>query len=109
MATNATNLCPKTRFGKTEVMISTVTCGGMRLQQTWNRGSDESKKVTAYEQVDAECQQNLVAIIRSALAQGINHFETAQGYGCSEIQFGEAFKEVRGTSFGDALSIVVLH
>ena len=34
------------------------------------------------------------AIIRRALAQGINHFETAQGYGCSEIQFCAALGEL---------------
>lgn len=44
--------------------------------------------------VTSECQANLVAIIRAAVAQGINHFETAKGYGCSELQFGHAFKEL---------------
>lgn len=30
--------CPKVRFGRTELQVSIVTCGGMRLQQSWNRG-----------------------------------------------------------------------
>jgi predicted aldo/keto reductase-like oxidoreductase len=32
----------------------------------------------------------MVAVIRTALSRGINHFETARFYGTSEIQFSEA-------------------
>lgn len=27
--------CPKVRFGRTELMMPIITCGGMRMQQTW--------------------------------------------------------------------------
>ena len=46
------------------------------------------------QEVNPSCQGNLIAIIRQALAYGINHFETAQGYGCSELQFGAALKSL---------------
>ena len=72
----------------------------MRAQQSWNRSG--TTPIETMEQVDAECQANLVAIIRAALAKGINHFETAQGYGCSELQFGNAFKEVMQRGGGAA-------
>ena len=44
----------------------------------------------------AECAQAsvFVAILERALELGINHFETARGYGCSELQYGEAIKEL---------------
>ena len=35
-------------------------------------------------------QANLIAIIRRALALGINHFETARFYGTSELQYADA-------------------
>merc|ERR1711865_536537 len=84
--------CPKVRFGRTELQMPIITCGGMRLQQSWNRAGAQT--VLKMEEVDPSCQGNLIAIIRQALAYGINHFETAQGYGCSELQFGAAFKSL---------------
>ena len=68
-----------------------LTCGGMRIQQSWNR---RGNKISRIEDVDPECQANLVATLRASLKHGINHFETAQGYGSSEIQFGEALNEI---------------
>jgi predicted aldo/keto reductase-like oxidoreductase len=52
----------------------------MRYQESWNR----SAKVTA------ASQRNLEATIDRALALGINHIETARGYGTSEAQLGQA-------------------
>ena len=43
--------------------------------------------------VDEECQRNCVAIIKRSMELGINHFETARGYGCSELQYGIALKK----------------
>ena len=54
------------------------SCGGMRYQQSWNRSAA----------VTAASQQNLQATIDRALALGIDHIETARGYGTSEAQLG---------------------
>ena len=27
--------CPKVRFGRTELQMPVITCGGMRMQETW--------------------------------------------------------------------------
>lgn len=74
---------PTRRFGKTELQMPVITCGGMRFQQSWN---DEPKD---RESVTEENQKNLEATIRYALELGINHFETARGYGTSEVQLGK--------------------
>jgi uncharacterized protein len=41
------------------------------------------------QEIPANSQANLEAIIQQALAVGINHIETARGYGTSELQLGE--------------------
>jgi predicted aldo/keto reductase-like oxidoreductase len=61
------------------------------MQQSWNRGGAAVKSEA---DITGECQANFVAIIRQAIALGINHFETARGYGCSELQYGMALKEL---------------
>jgi predicted aldo/keto reductase-like oxidoreductase len=68
------------RFGRTDIDMSVFSCGGMRAQQTWTRGV----------RVGAASQANVDAVVARALAVGINHFETARGYGTSEVQFGKA-------------------
>jgi len=68
------------RFGRTGIDMSVFTCGGMRAQQTWTRGM----------RVSAASQANVDAVVARAIALGINHFETARGYGTSEVQFGKA-------------------
>ncbi len=85
--------CPKVRFGKTGINISRVTCGGMRLQQAWG------PSITSMDQVTPECQANVVAILRQAINHGINHIETARGYGCSELQLGVALEELFAEGF----------
>ena len=60
-----------------------LTCGGMRYQQSW----DDDEKARA--SVTDENQKNLEATIRYALELGINHIETARGYGTSEFQLGK--------------------
>merc|ERR1712194_733338 len=84
--------CPRKRFGRTEISMPIITCGGMRLQQSWNRQGAPS--VLSIDQVSDECQDNLIAIIRKCLAHGVTHFETAQGYGSSEVQFGAALRHL---------------
>ena len=68
------------RFGKTELQMPVLTCGGMRYQQSWDDLGDKT--------LDAKGQANLEACIHSAIDCGINHIETARGYGSSEHQLG---------------------
>jgi uncharacterized protein len=68
------------RFGRTEIQMPVFSCGGMRYQHKW--------KDVAPEDIPEEAQANLEATIRHALELGINHIETARGYGTSEMQLG---------------------
>lgn len=68
------------RFGRTELPMPVFSCGGMRYQHQW-------KDIPAQD-VPAEGQANLEATIHRALDLGINHIETARGYGSSEMQLG---------------------
>jgi uncharacterized protein len=65
------------RFGKTNLSISVFTLGTMRYLAS---------------------PSNARETLRSAIALGINHIETAQGYGKSEIYLGEALKQGIGTA-----------
>lgn len=72
---------PTRRFGRTELQMPVLTCGGMRFQQSWEDiCSDE---------LDAEGQANVERVVDAALKRGIYHFETARGYGSSELQMGK--------------------
>lgn len=68
------------RFGRTELSMPVFSCGGMRYQQSWK---DEE-----LDQISTESQANVDGCVRRALELGINHIETARGYGTSEIQLG---------------------
>lgn len=68
------------RFGRTELSMPVFSCGGMRYQQAWQDLPPD--------QIQAPGQENLAATIDRALALGINHIETARGYGSSEMQLG---------------------
>ena len=57
-----------------------ISCGGMRYQFKWQD--------VAPSDVPRENQANLEATIRRAVELGINHIETARGYGSSEMQLG---------------------
>jgi hypothetical protein len=85
---------PKVRFGKTELNISIITCGGMRLQYTWLPDSIPVLRPDRQTVLGSFPQQNIKNCIRSCLALGINHFETARMYGTSEYQFVEALHEL---------------
>lgn len=56
------------------------SCGGMRYQFKW-------QDVPAW-QIPRNNQQNLEVTIARAMEVGINHIETARGYGTSEVQLG---------------------
>lgn len=80
---------PKVRFGKTELQMPIVTCGGMRVQKTWvpdNLPISSSKSSV----LNHPSQGNLLQLLRLCFKMGINHFETARFYGTSEMQFSDA-------------------
>lgn len=62
------------RFGKTEMRVSAFTLGLMRYME--------------------RDQDNATRVVRRAVELGINHLETARGYGTSEQMLGEALKSV---------------
>ena len=57
-----------------------LSCGGMRYQFKWQD--------VAPREIPADNQANLEACIHRAFELGINHIETARGYGTSEMQLG---------------------
>jgi len=79
-------MVPTKRFGRTEVQMPVLTCGGMRYQQSWEDLEPEK--------VERENQENLEACIHHALEHGINHIETARGYGSSEMQLGRVLSKI---------------
>ena len=68
------------RFGRTEIQMPVFSCGGMRYQHKW----DDLKP----EEVPECGQRNLEETILRSFELGINHVETARGYGSSEMQLG---------------------
>jgi predicted aldo/keto reductase-like oxidoreductase len=74
------------RFGRTELQMPVITSGGMRYQYRWH-------DVDLWD-VPRESQANVAAIIERAFALGINHFETARGYGSSEMQLGQVLSRL---------------
>lgn len=68
------------RFGRTELEMPVFSCGGMRYQHKWDD--------VAPSEIPRKNQENLEATIHRALELGINHIETARGYGTSEMQLG---------------------
>ena len=57
-----------------------ISCGGMRYQHKWQDVPPS--------EIPRSNQANLEATIHRALELGINHIETARGYGTSEMQLG---------------------
>jgi len=69
------------RFGRTNLQMPVFSTGGMRYQQSWQ---DMPMK-----DVEKKQQANLEATIARSIEVGINHIETARGYGSSERQLGQ--------------------
>jgi predicted aldo/keto reductase-like oxidoreductase len=69
------------RFGRTELSMPVFSCGGMRFQQNWED--------MEFDSIKAEEQERLESCIHRSLEVGINHIETARGYGSSEVQLGQ--------------------
>jgi hypothetical protein len=74
------------RFGRTELQMPVFSCGGMRYQYKWQD--------LPQSQIPIDNQRNLEATIRRAFELGINHIETARGYGTSEMQLGETLSQL---------------
>ena len=64
------------RFGRTELEMPVFSCGGMRYQHKWQDVPED--------EIPEENQRNLEATIKRSLEVGINHIETARGYGTSK-------------------------
>jgi uncharacterized protein len=74
------------RFGRTELMMPVISCGSMRYQFKWQ---DVEPK-----DIPRENQANIEACVHRALELGINHIETARGYGTSEMQLGQVLPKL---------------
>ena len=74
------------RFGRTEISMPIFSCGGMRYQYQWQDVPSD--------QIPQESERNLEEIIQRALEVGINHIETARGYGTSEMQLGRILPQL---------------
>lgn len=74
------------RFGRTNLSMPVFSCGGMRYQHAW--------KDVPSEDIPKANQENLAATIHRSLELGINHIETARGYGTSEMQLGWILPEL---------------
>jgi predicted aldo/keto reductase-like oxidoreductase len=75
------------RFGRTELQMPVFSCGGMRYQFKW-QDVEQSE-------IPADNQKNLEVTIQKAIEVGINHIETARGYGSSEMQLGRILPKFR--------------
>jgi predicted aldo/keto reductase-like oxidoreductase len=74
------------RFGKTEEKIPVFSCGGMRYQHSWQDVPPD--------EIPEESQKTVEACVLRALELGINHIETARGYGSSERQLGRILPQL---------------
>jgi predicted aldo/keto reductase-like oxidoreductase len=75
------------RFGRTELEMPVISCGGMRYQHKWQDAPPA--------EIPPENQANLEACIHRAVELGINHIETARGYGTSEMQLGRVLPALK--------------
>jgi uncharacterized protein len=74
------------RFGRTELQMPIFSCGGMRYQYQWQD--------LPQSQIPEANQRNLETTIRRGFDWGINHIETARGYGSSEMQLGQILPQL---------------
>ena len=83
-------VCPKVRYGKTELQVPILTCGLMRVQYTWMPDFVPFVAPRPSHVLHSPSQDNLVQLVRWCLKHGLNHFETARYYGTSEYQVADA-------------------
>ena len=67
-------------------MLPVISCGSMRYQFKWQ---DLKPK-----DIPQDNQDNLEACVHRAVELGINHIETARGYGTSEMQLGQVLPKL---------------
>ncbi|MBA3709010.1 MAG: aldo/keto reductase [Planctomycetes bacterium] len=72
------------RFGRTGQQLSVITLGGMRYKDGWSSPRD---------QVPADMLAQCRDMVQLSLDAGINHIETAHGYGRSEYCYGKVLNE----------------
>ncbi len=74
------------RFGRTNLELSVITLGGMRYHDGWSKPYDEP---------GSRMLEQCADMVQRALAAGVNHIETAQGYGKSEHCYGRVLSELK--------------
>lgn len=74
---------PRRRFGKTGLEVSIFSLGSMRHMHSWKDLRRTPRASSA----------NVEAVMHRAWELGINHFETARGYGTSELQMGRFLRD----------------
>lgn len=79
------------RFGRTELPMPPFSCGGMRFMHKW--------KDHPIDEIPSDDQRNLEETLRRAISLGLNHVETARGYGSSERQLGQVLPRLRRDDF----------
>ncbi len=72
------------RFGRTNLPLSVITLGGMRYHDGWSSPPGELSG-----RMIEQCSE----MVRRALAAGVNHIETAKGYGKSEQCYGRVLNQ----------------
>jgi predicted aldo/keto reductase-like oxidoreductase len=72
------------RFGRTGLPLSVITLGGMRYTDGWSSPPDR---------LPAAMIDQCAAMVRLALDAGVNHIETAKGYGKSEHCYGRVLNQ----------------
>jgi predicted aldo/keto reductase-like oxidoreductase len=73
------------RFGRTNLPLSVITLGGMRYVDGWTPPP---------ERLPPAMVEQCAEMVRQALDAGINHIETAKGYGKSEHCYGRVLSEL---------------
>jgi predicted aldo/keto reductase-like oxidoreductase len=79
------------RFGKTGLSMPVVSFGCMQSMHAWQDAP--------FTDIPGEAQTTLETILKTALSQGINHVETAYGYGTSERQLGRILSKIPRNEF----------
>jgi uncharacterized protein len=72
------------RFGRTKLELSVITLGGMRYHDGWS---------SPPEQLSGRMIEQCADMVQRSLALGINHIETAKGYGKSEHCYGRVLNQ----------------
>lgn len=73
------------RFGRTGFDLSVITLGGMRYTHGWEQPAHE---------VPQDMLDQCTRVTRAALDAGVNHIETAHGYGKSEHCYGRVLNDI---------------